>query len=324
MASGGEARALSPTEEKSMMDLHEQWMVQHGRTYRDESERRRRLTIFESNVKYVESFNREGGRKYELEVNAFADLTEEEFQAGYLGFRPATRSTTTTTSGNRWPFTYGNLSYESLPSAVDWREAGAVTAVKNQGHCGACWAFSATAAVEGAWKIARGELVSLSEQELIDCDTGNGNEGCVGGYPTHAFEFIADHGGIAGEAAYPYSGNPTAPRPAATITSYAAVPSEDERSLLKAVSRQPVSVAIDSHTLRFYAGGVFTGPCGTNLNHAVTIVGYGTTPDGTNYWLAKNSWGSAWGEAGYVRLQRDVPDKKGLCGLTVDASYPIP
>lgn len=195
---------------------------------------------------------------------------------------------------------------------------------------GACWAFSAAAAVEGAWKIAGGQLVSLSEQELIDCDTDDGNAGCVGGYPTRAFEFIAQHGGLAGEAAYPYSGNPagacasaSAPPPAATISSYAVVPPEDERSLLKAVSRQPVSVAIDSHTLRFYAGGVFTGPCAANLNHAVTIVGYGTSADGAKYWLAKNSWGSAWGEAGYVRLQRDVADGRGLCGLTLDASYPI-
>jgi C1A family cysteine protease len=188
------------------------------------------------------------------------------------------------------------------------------------------------AAIEGLNKIKTGQLVSLSEQQLLDCSVDSGNEGCKGGRMVTAFKYIASNGGIATEDAYRYtahqgmcrqSSSSFASQPAAaTITGYQKVPSEDETALAAAVANQPVSVGVDarSKAFMFYKGGVMTADeCGNALNHAVTAVGYGTAEDGSQYWLLKNSWGEGWGEGGYMRLQRGV----GACGVALQASYPV-
>jgi len=191
---------------------------------------------------------------------------------------------------------------------------------------GSCWAFSAVGALEGIQQITGGNLVSLSEQELVDRVRSNWTNGCSGGYLIDAFEFVLENGGIATEASYPYKGvkgNSKKVHHQVQIKSYEHVPRNSEDSLLKAVANQPVSVGIDIRgMLRFYSSGIFTGECGTKPNHAVTIVGYGTSNDGTKYWLVKNSWGTAWGEKGYIRMKRDIDAKEGLCGIAMDASYP--
>ncbi|KAJ0082185.1 hypothetical protein Patl1_10380 [Pistacia atlantica] len=181
-------------------------------------------------------------------------------------------------------FRYENVT--AVPTTMDWRKKGAVTPVKDQGQCGCCWAFSAVAAMEGINQLTTGK--------------------------------------------YPYQGvdgtcsKSKAVSPAAKITGYEDVPANSEAALLKAVAKQPVSVAIDAGESDFqhYSSGVFTGECGTELDHGVTAVGYGTADDGTKYWLVKNSWGTSWGENGYIRMQRDVDAKEGLCGIAMDASYP--
>lgn len=169
----------------------------------------------------------------------------------------------------------------------------------------------------------------MSEQELVDCDTTQ-NEGCNGGLMDIAFEFIKQHG-ITTENSYPYKAKDGTcdvskeNEPAVSIDGHENVPVNNEAALLKAVANQPVSVAIDAagYDFQFYSEGVFTGDCDTNLDHGVAIVGYGTTQDGTKYWIVKNSWGSEWGEKGYIRMQRSISDKKGLCGIAMEASYPI-
>ena len=196
---------------------------------------------------------------------------------------------------------------------------------------GSCWAFSAVAAVEGITQLKTGKLISLSEQELLDCDTSGENQGCNGGHMAKAFEFIVNNEGLTSEANYAYKGlaanacnsKKSFSHPV-TINGYEDVPSDNEAALLKAVASQPVSVAIDagSYAFQLYSGGVFTGSCGTDLNHGVTIVGYGTECDGTKYWLVKNSWGSSWGENGYIKMERDVDAEQGLCGIAMQASYP--
>ncbi|KAI4387576.1 hypothetical protein MLD38_000003 [Melastoma candidum] len=181
--------------------------------------------------------------------------------------------------------------------------------------------------MEGIVEIGTGKLISLSEQELVDCmDVG---QGCNPNRMENAFKFIVTNNGLDTELDYPYQGvegtcNTNAVS-VATITSYESVPADDENALLQAVVNQPISVGIDARDSAFmhYSSGVFSGPCGTDLNHAVTLVGYGTADDGTDYWLIKNSWGTLWGEEGYMRIQRGVEAAEGLCGIAMYAVYPV-
>ncbi|KAH7861744.1 hypothetical protein Vadar_030249 [Vaccinium darrowii] len=307
----------------SISEKHKQWMARYGRVYKDQEEERQRLKIFKDNVEYIESSNRAANKPYKLGVNEFADLTNEEFKLRNK-FKSHSRLSTTRSS-----FKYENVA--DVPPIMDWRMEGAVTPVKNQEQCGCCWAFSAVASMEGIVQLKTGNLISLSEQELVDCDTNGGDHGCNGGLMDNAFKFIKQNQGLTTEANYPYQGTQgscntsAAANPAATITGYEDVPANNETALLMAVANQPVSVAIDAggSDFQFYSSGVFTGACGTNLDHGVTAVGYGVDiNDGTNYWLVKNSWGTGWGEEGYIRMQRYIDAPEGLCGIAMEASYP--
>lgn len=184
--------------------------------------------------------------------------------------------------------------------------------------------------MEGINQLKTGKLISLSEQELVDCDTKGEDQGCGGGLMDNAFQFIIQNHGLTTEDNYPYKGadgtcnSKKTTAIAATITGYEDVPANDEKALLQAVANHPVSVAIDADgtAFQFYSSGIFNGTCGTDLDHGVTVVGYGADADGTKYWLVKNSWGTGWGEDGYIKMQRDIDAKEGLCGIAMEASYP--
>ncbi|XP_058092328.1 senescence-specific cysteine protease SAG39-like [Magnolia sinica] len=309
-------------QEASMSNKHKQWMAQYGRTYKDAAEKELRFKIFKDNVEFIESFNNAGDRSYKLSVNEFADQTNEEFKSTHNGFKP-----TQTRASRAASFMYENV---TVPASMDWRKKGAVTPIKDQGQCGCCWAFSAVAAMEGITQLKTGKLVSLSEQEVVDCDINGEDQGCEGGLMDDAFDFIRHNGGLTTEANYPYEGidgtcnSKKAANHVAKINGYEDVTANSEKALLKAVANQPVSVAIDASgsDFQFYSSGVFMGDCGTELDHGVTAVGYGTADDGTKYWLVKNSWGTSWGEDGYIMMERDVDAEEGICGIAMQASYP--
>ncbi|KAJ7947072.1 Cysteine Protease [Quillaja saponaria] len=316
--------AMSRTLRETLIaDQHDQWMSQYKRSYADEAEKQQRFMIFMKNLEFIEEFNNAAAnRTYQLGLNQFSDLTTEEFLNSHTGYKIPEQPKPSKTPS----FKYENLT--DIPTGMDWRTKGAVTEIKYQGSCGSCWAFSAVAAVEGAVKIKTGNLIPLSEQQLIDCTTNNGNHGCGGGYMDQAFDYIIQNQGISSETDYPYEGLEGTcemrSSPAAKITRYEDVPANSEKDLLNAVSIQPVSVVIAvGDAFKNYRQGIFTSEyCGTNLNHAVTAIGYGTSKDG-KFWLIKNSWGKDWGEGGYMKMQRDIDAPEGICGIAMRASYPI-
>ena len=279
-------------------------------------------------------------------MNSLADLSHDEYRATRLGLDNSLRGKQRGGGilrgrANPASFRYAAAAADplSLPESVDWRRRGAVTEVKNQAQCGSCWAFSTTGSVEGINAIVTGELVSLSEQELVDCDKSRDN-GCHGGLMDFAFEFIEKNGGLDTEEDYAYRAEEHKCKPekksrrVVSIDGHEDVPPNDEAALRAAVAHQPVSVAIeaDQRSFQLYVGGVFDASCGVALDHGVLAVGYGTEA-GQDYWLVKNSWGPAWGDRGYIKLargldaavarERNVSAEAGQCGIAMQASFPV-
>ena len=212
--------------------------------------------------------------------------------------------------------------------SIDWRDKGAVTPVKDQKQCGSCWAFSSTGAIEGQHFLKTKQLVSLSEQNLMDCSVNWGNHGCNGGNQYKAFNYTRDNKGIDTEESYPYEAVDgtcrfSAKSIGATVTGYVCIPYANESALLEAVTTVgPIAVAIDAsrNGFMYYNSGVYYDPlCSTSkLDHAVLVVGYGTV-NGQDYWLVKNSWGYGWGMGGYIKMARN---KNNHCGIVTSALYP--
>jgi len=316
--------STSPNDKREFLyQRFEQWVARYGRQYSNKYEKETRFNIYKENVAFIDNSNIIANKPYRLIDNQFADLTTEEFKSQRTGFKGLGDLPPPTTT-----FKYENVSV--VPSSLDWRTKGAVMPVKDQGDCGSCWAFATVGALEGAIQLATGELVSLSEQELVDCNVGGEDEGCGGGYPDVAFEYVIEKHGLTNEANYPYTASDNVcnttevDSPSGSITRYEDVPVNKELDLLKAVANQPVSVCIQaSGEFQFYSSGVLTGACGTDLDHCVTAIGYGTDDYGIEYWLLKNSWGTDWGEEGYARIQRNVEAVEGMCGIAMSASYAV-
>jgi C1A family cysteine protease len=304
------------------LDLNEfrVWAQQHGRQYGSAEEEAKRHSIYRNNALIVDKLNAQHtGATFAL--NLFADLTHEEFKATYTRPFNATRTRTTAPQP---------LNTLTLPDSIDWVARGAVTPVKDQQQCGSCWAFSATGAIEGAGFVKFGQLASLSEQQLVDCSRSYGNDGCNGGLMDQAFQYVIGNKGLCSESNYPYTARDSSCKSSACtyqstscITGFKDVPENNEDALKAAVASQPVAVAVDASQMgfQFYRTGVFDGACGTELNHGVLAVGYGTE-SGKMFWKVKNSWGTAWGDKGYIKLVRHNGAGVGQCGIAKMPSYP--
>ena len=296
----------------------ENFMHKFGKSYSNLMELEKRFEIFKDNLEFVIQHN-EKNKKSKLGITYFMDLTNEEFKlknnmeiAGPF-FKKCKKFVSTNVN---------------LPNSYDWRDYNGVTSVKDQGKCGSCWSFSASGAIEGAWSISRGELISLSEQQLVDCSKSYGNHGCYGGLMDGAFEYVMDNG-ICSEDEYPYTAKGGDCKDCNTVVEISGcvdVTPNNQVDLKEAVFTNPVSIAIEADTKVFqmYKSGIITGDdCGTDLDHGVLIVGYGEE-NGTKYWIVKNSWSSDWGDEGYVKIERsDSTDDPGTCGIAMQPSYPV-
>jgi len=309
-------------------DLDSEWQAYksyHTKKYSSSEESLRRL-IWEENLKRVALHNLEaamGKHTYTLAMNEFADLSGEEFAKIVLGSCVIPKRNSTGAA------TFLKSPFITLPTSVDWRDKNLVTPIKDQKQCGSCWAFSTTGSLEGQHSKKTGKLVSLSEQQLVDCSGKFGNFGCMGGLMDNAFRYIKANGGIDTEASYPYEARDGHCRfkPAdigATVAGYTDVPEGDEAALTQAIATVgPISVAIDASHFSFqlyHTGVYYEKRCSsTRLDHGVLAVGYGTE-DGQDFYWVKNSWGVSWGQKGYIKMARG---RQNNCGIATQASYPL-
>jgi len=329
-------KCSNATTDSEYESLWTEFMKEHNKVYSPE-EHYNRFSVFKDNVKFIRAHNAASDlHGFTVGINQFADMTRQEFKKTMLTYQASRKVQKNVVV----------LDETNLADSVDWVSKGAVTPVKNQGQCGSCWAFSTTGSTEGAYQIATGQLKSFSEQELVDCAGSYGNQGCNGGLMDDGFKYLESKGDAL-ETDYAYTGKTgtcsttkqaKAALKAGQVTSFNDVTTNSETQMKAAVSQGPVSVAIeaDQSGFQFYKTGVFSGTCGTNLDHGVLVVGYGTD-SGKDYWKVKNSWGETWGLEGYIMLERGNATTTGRkllgggggggasgeCGLLKQPSYPV-
>lgn len=293
--------------------LFQKFINQHNKVYEAEEFIERFVIFTENLVKHASHLILEQDPKF----SPFFDLTVEEFEKQYLTL-------------SKPDFTgfgiHFNNNIEDAPESLDFRTLGAVTAIKNQGQCGSCWAFSAAANIEGQLALKKKTVVQLSEQQLIDCNQNH--QGCNGGLMNSAFKSVVDIGGIQSSESYPYTAldkkicNFDKSKVVTKLSGFNIVKGNEKHLVQTLFENGPLSVAINASPLQFYTNGVYNpSPSQCNpktLNHGVALVGYGSE-NGVDYYIVKNSWGTGFGESGYFRLARD----KNACGVNTMVSTAV-
>ncbi|XP_049468205.1 procathepsin L-like [Panthera uncia] len=317
--------SAAPQLNQSLDELWSQWKATHRKLY-DMDEEGWRKEVWEKNMKMIRQHNWEhsqGKHSFTVAMNGFGDMTNEESKQVMNGLQM---------QKHKKGKVFQAPLFAKIPSSVDWREKGYVTPVKDQGPCGSCWAFSATGALEGQMFRKTGKLVSLSEQNLVDCSQAEGNEGCNGGLMNNAFQYVKDNGGLDSEESYPYHAQDESCKykpqdSAANDTGFFDIPQQEKALMVAVATKGPISVGIDaSHfTFQFYHEGIYYDPdCSSeDLDHGVLVIGYGTEIGqsiNNTYWIVKNSWGANWGIDGYIKMAKD---RKNHCGIATMASFPV-
>eukprot|EP00344_Euplotes_crassus_P007151 CAMPEP_0196994808 /NCGR_PEP_ID=MMETSP1380-20130617/1039_1 /TAXON_ID=5936 /ORGANISM="Euplotes crassus, Strain CT5" /LENGTH=355 /DNA_ID=CAMNT_0042410283 /DNA_START=111 /DNA_END=1178 /DNA_ORIENTATION=- len=329
------------------------FLAKYRKSYVNSYEFENRYLIFRDNYQLISDHNLNSEHiGFTLDINEFADLRKDEFQDRYLGYKAPPMSHRINKKLEKMN-SMDDFQLPSLESLLEskkteeepfedftWVGTGKVQKVKNQGSCGSCWAFSAIGAVESAYAIAHDtDALNLSEQQLVDCARPQGNQGCQGGWMDSAFEY-AEESYLCTEEEYPYKGkNNDCQLTEADLTcedkvhvaDFVDVTPNSKAALRDALDKGPVSVAIDASSpfFQFYKRGVVRYLCGTTLNHGVLAVGYGHGDglfkflDDVDYFVIKNSWGSSWGDHGYVKIRAKDNKNGGTCGVLQQPSYPV-
>lgn len=341
-----------------MRVLFSDWKEKFNKTYATQEENDDRFEKFCYNYKKVIDHNLNHNASYTLGINVYADMTPEEFHrrdtvrassVESLRRIPAVsllskkKSELLNSGSPQWRSAGGSKFSTvlaesdlrakikaSLPQSVDWRTKNVVTSVKDQGPCGACWAFGAIGSLEGGHALKSGKNTDLSIQQLIECSTNQPNRGCDGGDLVAAMHYVTNVG-VQTAAQYPFVGdssnrcqirNYSAANFEYSPKNFTRVPANDSLELMAAVAQQPVSACIDvSDEMYLYDSGIFNENCGINIDHCVTIVGYGEE-NGVEFWIVKNSWGTDWGEGGYFKLLKSGTPGPGECGIRMESAYP--
>jgi C1A family cysteine protease len=282
----------------------------YGRNYATQDEFEHRFRIFQDNMAKASDLAAKNP-KATFGINRFSDLSTEEFANYYLmnvDFKndyvaPPTKDTTVQGKPNA-------RGCNPDPTNYDWNSCGVVTAVYNQGECGSCWAFSATETIESYWALEGNTLTGLAMSQIVDCDTSGQDEGCSGGFPAGAYQYVESAGGIDPLSDYPYSAESgesgscqfNSGEAVCTVDSYVSINGETGLyQQLSSSSGGPVSVCVDASSWQTYSGGVLS-QCGNNVDHCVQCTGYADYGQSGAYWIVRNSWGASWGESGYIYI----------------------
>jgi len=302
-------------------ELFSQFQDQYNIQYSSQEETAYRFNVFQSNLLIIaELVKQEPGAVFG--ITKFSDQTPEEFAANHLNYNAGTQSPL---AQPEFEFSAESVTGD-VPASWDWRTEGAVTSVKNQGQCGSCWSFSATANIEGQYFLKHNSSISFAEQQFVDCDTIDA--GCNGGLMTNAFTYLKGTDGLETYADYPYTAVQgtcvyKSSKAVAKVSGYFNVSTNETLIAAALYATGPLAIAADATTWQFYIGGILGSLtkgylCGTTLDHGVTLVGYGASGS-TEFWIVKNSWGADWGESGYLRVIRGYD----ACGMNLDVSSSI-